>query len=39
MTMKNNEKYKEKSTCHFKTDMRDLRNFDSSTSKSIKIAP
>ena len=39
MTMKNNAKFEEELTCHFKTDMRNLTNFDSSTSKSIKIAP
>ena len=38
MTMKNNAKFEEKLTCHFKTDMRNLTNFDSSTRKSKKIA-
>ena len=38
MTMKNNEKFEEKLTCHFKTDMRNLMNFDSSTRKSKQIA-
>ena len=38
MAMKNNAKFKEESTCHFKTDMRDLTNFDWSTRKSKKIA-
>ena len=31
MTMKNNAKFEEELTCHFKTDMRNLTNFDSST--------
>ena len=34
MVMKNNVKFKEKLTCHFKTDMRNITNFDSSTQKS-----
>ena len=38
MTMKNDTKIEEKLTCHFKTDMRNLMNFDSSTRKSKKIA-
>ena len=38
MAMKNNAKFKEELTCHFKTDMRNLTNFDSSTWKSKKIA-
>ena len=38
MTMKNNAKFEEESIFHFKTDMRNLRNFDSSTQKSKKIA-
>ena len=38
MTMKNNAKFEEELTCHFKTDMRNLMNFDSSTWKSKKIA-
>ena len=38
MTMKNNAKFKEELTFHFKTDMRNLTNFDSSTWKSKKIA-
>ena len=36
MTMKNNAKFEEELTCHFKTDMRNLTNFDSSTRKSKK---
>ena len=38
MTMKNDTKIEEELTCHFKTDMRNLTNFDSSTRKSKKIA-
>ena len=38
MTMKNNAKFEEELTCHFKTDMRNLMNFDSSTRKSKQIA-
>ena len=38
MTMKNNAKFEEELTFHFKTDMRNLTNFDSSTRKSKKIA-
>ena len=38
MTMKNNTKFEEELTFHFKTDMRNLTNFDSSTQKSKKIA-
>ena len=38
MAMKNNAKFEEELTCHFKTDMRNLTNFDSSTQKSNKIA-
>ena len=37
MTMKNNAKFEEELTFHFKTDMRNLTNFDSSTQKSKKI--
>ena len=38
MAMKNNAKFKEELTCHFKTDMRNLTNFDLSTwrSKNLK---
>ena len=36
--MKNNAKFEEELTCHFKTDMRNLTNFDSSTRKSKKLA-
>ena len=38
MTMKNNAKFGEALTCHFKTNMRNLTNFDSSTWKSKKNA-
>ena len=38
MTMKNDAKFGDELTCHFKTDMRNLTNFDSSTQKSKKIA-
>ena len=34
MTMKNDAKFEVEMTCHFKTDMRNLTNFDSSTQKS-----
>ena len=34
MTMKNNVKFEEELTFHFKIDMRNLSNFDSSTQKS-----
>ena len=34
MTMKNNANVEEELTCHFKTDMGNLTNFDSSTRKS-----
>ena len=39
MTMKDNAKFEEELTCHFKTDMRNLTNFNLSTQKSKKIAP
>ena len=38
MTMKNNAKFEEELTCHFKIDMRNLTNFDWSTQKPKKIA-
>ena len=38
MTMKNNAKFEEELTCHFKTDMRNLTNFASSTRKSRNIS-
>ena len=31
LTMKNNEKIEEELACHFKIDMRNLTNFDTST--------
>ena len=37
MTMKNNAKFEEELTFHFKTDSRNLTNFDSSTRKSKKM--
>ena len=38
MTMKNDAKLEEESTCQFKIDMRNLTNFDPSTQKSQKFA-
>ena len=38
MTMKNDAKFEIELTCHFKTDMRTLTNFDPSTQKSQKFA-
>ena len=38
MATKNNAKFEEEWTCNFKTNMRNLTNFDSSTWKSKKIA-
>ena len=38
MTMTNDAKFEEEITCHFKTDMRNLTNFDPSTQKSQKFA-
>ena len=37
MRMKNDAKFEEESTCQFKTDMRNLTNFDLSTRKSQKF--
>ena len=37
--MKNNAKFEEELTLHFKTDMRNLTSFDSGTQKSQKIVP
>ena len=37
-TMKNDANFEEELTCHFKTDMSYLKNFDSNTRKSIKFA-
>ena len=36
MKMKNNAKFEAELTCHFKTDMSNLTNFESSTRKSKK---
>ena len=38
MTMKNDAKFEEESTCQFKIDMRNLTNFDPSTRKSQTFA-
>ena len=38
MAMKNNAKFEEELTCHFKIDMRNLMNFDPSTWKSQKFS-
>ena len=38
MTMKNNAKFEEELTWHFKNDMMNLTNFHSSTQKSKRIA-
>ena len=38
MTMKNDAKYEEELTCHFKIDMSNLMNFDSSTWKFQKFS-
>ena len=38
MTTKNDAKFEEELTCHFKIDMRNLMNFDPSTQKSKKFA-
>ena len=37
MTMKNDAKFEEEMTCHFKVDMRNLTNFELSTQKVRKI--
>ena len=37
MTIKNNAKFEEELTFHFKTDMRNLKNFDWTTRKSKEI--
>ena len=37
MTMNNNAKFEGEFIFHFKTDMRNLTNFDSSTRKSKKL--
>ena len=38
MTIKNKAKFVEELTFHFKTDIRNLTNFDSTTQKPKKIA-
>ena len=38
MIMKNDEKFKEKLTCRFKIDVRNLTHFYSSTQKSQKFS-
>ena len=38
MTMKNDAKFEEELTCHFKIDMRNLMNFDPNTWKSQKFS-
>ena len=38
MAMKNEEKFEEELACPFKTDMRNLTNFDPSTQKSKIVA-
>ena len=38
MAMKNDAKFEEELTCQFKTNMRNLTNFDHSTQKSQKFA-
>ena len=38
MTMKKNAKFEEEFTFHFKTDMRNVTNFNSTNQKSKKIA-
>ena len=38
MAIKNNAKFEEELNCHFKIDMRNLTNFDSSTQKSKTFA-
>ena len=36
ITVKNDTRFEEELTCHFKVDMRNLMNFDLSTQKSQK---
>ena len=38
MAMKNDAKFEEELTCHFKIDMRNLTNFELRTRKSQKFA-
>ena len=37
MTLKNDEKFEEKLNCYFKTDIKNLMNFDPGTRKSQKF--
>ena len=37
MTMKNGKKIEEELTCHFKIDIKNLKNFDPSTRKVPKL--
>ena len=37
MTMKNDARFEEELTCQFKIDMRNLKNFDPRTQKTLKI--
>ena len=37
MTLKNDEKSEEELTCRFKTDIRNMKNFDLSTQKNKKF--
>ena len=37
MTLKNDEKSEEELTCHFKIDIRNMKNFDLSTQKNQKF--
>ena len=37
MKIKNDGKFEEELTCRFKTDMRNLTNFDPSTQKALKF--
>ena len=38
MTINHDGKFKEELTCHFKTDLKNLTNFDPSTQKSKKCS-
>ena len=38
MTLKNDEKFEDDLTCHFKIDMRNQTNFDPGTQKSQKLS-
>ena len=38
MTIKNDANIEEELTCHFKTDIKNLKNFDPSTQKSKNFA-